>query len=130
LTSVLLIATGCASPAFDAENENAARNRGAVGGALIGATMGALMGGATLAVQGAALGGVAGGVSGSMKDLQDSREADPNQVLADGVSQDTRSDAERRVAELEAEIKLLKLEQQLADMETELEKSAPINEES
>ncbi|WP_172400955.1 glycine zipper domain-containing protein [Vibrio sp. qd031] len=130
LTSTILIATGCSSPAFDAENENAARNRGAAGGALLGATMGALTGDATLAVQGAALGGVAGGVSGSMKDLQDSREADRNQVLADGVSQDTRSDAERRVAELEAEIKLIELEQKLADMETELEKSAPDSEES
>lgn len=99
--TTLLIATGCASPAFDAENEHAARNRGA-----------------------------AGGVSGSMKDLQDSRESDRNQVLADGVSQDTRIDAEHRVAELEAEIKLIELEQKLADMETELEKSAPDSEES
>lgn len=122
--ATLVILTGCASPAFDQENENAARNRGAAGGALLGATMGALTGDAKLAAQGAALGGVAGGVSGSMKDLDDSRSADKNQVLADGMSQDNRSDAEKRVAELEAEIRIKELEQKIADMESKAEQQA------
>jgi hypothetical protein len=122
LKSTLLVATivamaGCSSPAFDTENENAARNRGAAGGALLGATMGALTGDAGLAVKGAALGGVAGGVSGSMQDLNDSRQGERNQVMADGISQDHRSDAEKRLAELEAEIRIRELEQKLADME-------------
>lgn len=115
LISVALFITGCSSPALDAENENAARNRGAVGGALVGATLGALTGDAKLAAQGAAIGGVTGGVAGSMKDLDDSRQSENTQVLADGMSQDNRSDAEKRVAELEAEIRIRELEKQLAD---------------
>ncbi|MDL5026366.1 glycine zipper domain-containing protein [Vibrio sp. BS-M-Sm-2] len=115
LISVALFITGCSSPALDTENENAARNRGAVGGALVGATLGALTGDAKLAAQGAAIGGVTGGVAGSMKDLDDSRQSENNQVLADGMSQDNRSDAEKRVAELEAEIRIRELEKQLAD---------------
>jgi uncharacterized protein YcfJ len=117
--STLVVLAGCASPAFDAENENAARNRGAAGGALVGATLGALTGDAGLAAKGAVAGGVAGGVSGSLKDLDDSRESDRTQILADGVSQDNRSDAEKRVAELEAEIRIRELEQKIADMENE-----------
>ncbi len=117
--STLVVLAGCASPAFDAENENAARNRGAAGGALVGATLGALTGDASLAAKGAVAGGVAGGVSGSMKDLDDSRESDRTQILADGVSQDHRSDTEKRVAELEAEIRIRELEQKIADMENE-----------
>ncbi len=106
--------TGCSSPALDAENENAARNRGATG-ALVGATLGALTGDAKLAAQGAAIGGVTGGVAGSMKDLDDSRQSENTQVLADGMSQDNRSDAEKRVAELEAEIRIRELGKVLAD---------------
>ncbi|GAM56044.1 hypothetical protein JCM19232_3135 [Vibrio ishigakensis] len=120
LCSVLGLAlTGCASSAFDAENENSARNRGAAGGALVGATLGALTGEADLAVKGAVAGGVAGGVAGSMKDLDDARAADRNQTLADGVAGDNRSETEKRVAELEAQIKLLELEKQLAELEAE-----------
>ena len=85
ITSVLVV-TGCSSPAMDKDNENAARNRGA-----------------------------AGGVAGSMKDLDDSRQSENTQVLADGHSQDNRSDAEKRVAELEAELRIMELEQQLAE---------------
>lgn len=117
LIASTFVVTGCASPAMDADNENAARNRGAVGGALVGATLGAVTGDARLAVKGAAVGGVTGGVAGSMKDLEDSRNSKDVQVLADGHSQDNRSDAEKRLAELEAEIKIRELEQQLADLE-------------
>ncbi|GEA61884.1 glycine zipper domain-containing protein [Vibrio comitans] len=119
MSSVLSIAmlVGCSSPAFDAENENAARNRGAAGGALVGATLGALTGEPELAVMGAVAGGVTGGVAGSMKDLEDSRSADRNEVLADGISQDNRSDAEKRLAELEAEIRIKELEAKLAEYE-------------
>ena len=35
LTTLIVTLSGCASPAMDNENENAARNRGAVGGALL-----------------------------------------------------------------------------------------------
>ncbi|GLQ74944.1 glycine zipper family protein [Vibrio penaeicida] len=111
--------TGCASPEFSADDENAARNRGTVGGALLGATAGLLLGSPELAAKGAIAGGVAGGVSGSMKDLEDSRSADRNQVMADGVSQDTRSDAERRAAELEAELRIIELEKQLNEMKAQ-----------
>ncbi|CAH7268389.1 Gly-zipper_Omp domain-containing protein [Vibrio chagasii] len=114
--TLIVTLSGCASPAMDNENENAARNRGAVGGALLGATAGALTGDASLAVKGAALGGVTGGVAGSMKDTDDARNAQRTQVTADGLSQDNRTDAEKRVAEVEAEIKLIELEQQLADL--------------
>ena len=117
LIASTFVVTGCASPAMDADNENAARNRGAVGGALVGATLGALTGDARLAAKGAAVGGVTGGVAGSMKDLEDSRNSKNTQVLADGHSQDNRSDAEKRLAELEAEIKIRELEQQVADLE-------------
>ncbi|CCN82293.1 conserved hypothetical protein [Vibrio nigripulchritudo SFn27] len=115
----LISLAGCASPEFDSDNENAARNRGAAGGALLGATAGLLLGSPELAAKGAIAGGVAGGVSGSMKDLDDSRSADRNQVMADGVSQDTRSDAEKRAAELEAELRILELEKQLAELKGE-----------
>lgn len=54
-----------------------------------------------------------------MKDLEDSRSADRNQVMADGVSQDTRSDAERRAAELEAELRIIELEKQLNEMKAQ-----------
>ncbi|OCH48867.1 hypothetical protein [Aliivibrio fischeri] len=118
LIASTFVVTGCASPAMDADNENAARNRGAVG-----ATLGAVTGDARLAVKGAAVGGVAG----SMKDLEDSRNSKDVQVLADGHSQDNRSDAEKRLAELEAEIKIRELEQQLADLE---EQNNQDNEES
>ncbi|MFA0124919.1 glycine zipper family protein, partial [Vibrio sp. 10N.261.48.A2] len=40
---------------------------------------------------------------------------------ADGLAQDNRTDAEKRVAEVEAEIKLIELEQQLADLKEEKE---------
>lgn len=116
-TTALILLAGCSSPSFDAENENAARNRGAAGGALLGATLGVLTGEPELAIKGAVAGGVAGGVAGSAKDLDDSRGADRNQVLADGISQDNRSDAEKRLAELEAEIRIKELEQKIADME-------------
>ncbi|CCN35854.1 conserved hypothetical protein [Vibrio nigripulchritudo SO65] len=115
----LISLAGCASPEFDSDNENAARNRGAAGGALLGATAGLLLGSPELAAKGAIAGGVAGGVSGSMKDLDDSRSADRNQVMADGVSQDNRSDAEKRAAELEAELRILELEKQLAELKGE-----------
>ena len=115
VTATLMVLAGCASPAFDSDNENAARNRGAAGGVLLGATMGALTGDAGLAAKGAVAGGVAGGVAGSMKDLDDSRSTNDTQILADGVSQDHRSDAEKRVAELEAEIRIKELEAQLAE---------------
>ncbi|MGF1753505.1 glycine zipper domain-containing protein [Vibrio makurazakiensis] len=115
ISVALFVVTGCSSPALDADNENAARNRGAVGGALVGATLGALTGDAKLAAQGAAIGGVTGGVAGSMKDLDDSRQSNNTQVLADGHSQDHRSDAEKRVAELEAELRIRELEQQLSE---------------
>ncbi|EGU60407.1 hypothetical protein VINI7043_02020 [Vibrio nigripulchritudo ATCC 27043] len=115
----LISLAGCASPEFDSDNENAARNRGAAGGALLGATAGLLLGSPELAAKGAIAGGVAGGVNGSMKDLDDSRSADRNQVMADGVSQDTRSDAEKRAAELEAELRILELEKQLAELKGE-----------
>lgn len=119
IIAAALIVTGCSSPALDAENENAARNRGAVGGALVGATLGALTGEPSLAVKGAVAGSVTGGVAGSMKDLDDSRHANNTQTLADGHSQDNRSDAEKRVAELEAEIRIRELEQQLADIQAQ-----------
>ncbi|MFA0438902.1 hypothetical protein BCU70_12115 [Vibrio sp. 10N.286.49.C2] len=119
VTATLMVLAGCASPAFDSDNENAARNRGAAGGVLLGATMGALTGDAGLAAKGAVAGGVAGGVAGSMKDLDDSRSSSDTQVLADSVSQDHRSDAEKRVAELEAEIRIRELEEQLAEAEKE-----------
>ncbi|MFA1561340.1 hypothetical protein [Aliivibrio fischeri] len=122
LIASTFVVTGCASPAMDADNENAARNRGAVG-----ATLGAVTGDARLAVKSAAVGGVTGGVAGSMKDLEDSRNSKDVQVLADGHSQDNRSDAEKRLAELEAEIKIRELEQQLADLE---EQNNQDNEES
>jgi uncharacterized protein YcfJ len=111
----VMVVTGCSSPAMDKDNENAARNRGAAGGALMGATLGALTGEPGLAVKGAVAGGVTGGVAGSMKDLDDSRQTENTQVLADGHSQDNRSDAEKRVAELEAELRIMELEQQLAE---------------
>ncbi|MFA0173333.1 glycine zipper domain-containing protein, partial [Vibrio splendidus] len=116
LATLIVTLSGCSSPAMDNENENAARNRGAVGGALLGATAGALTGDASLAVKGAALGGVTGGVAGSMKDTDDARNAQRTQVTADGLAKDNRTDAEKRVAEVEAEIKLIELEQQLADL--------------
>lgn len=43
--------TGCASPEFSADDENAARNRGTVGGALLGATAGLLLGSPELAAK-------------------------------------------------------------------------------
>ncbi|MGV2989396.1 glycine zipper family protein [Vibrio sp. E150_011] len=119
VTATLMVLAGCASPAFDSDNENAARNRGAAGGVLLGATVGALTGDAGLAAKTAVAGGVAGGVAGSMKDLDDSRSSSDTKVLADGVSQDHRSDAEKRVAELEAEIRIRELEEQLAEAEKE-----------
>ena len=128
VTIALMVTAGCASPAFDSDNENAARNRGAAGGALLGATLGAATGDVGLAAKGAAVGGVAGGVAGSMKDLDDFREGERNQVLSDGISQDNRSDAEKKLAELEAEIKIRELEQKLADMD--VDSSATANEES
>ena len=116
LAALVVTLSGCVSPAMGNENENAARNRDAVGGALLGATAGALTVDASLAVKGAALGGVTGGFAGSMKDTDDARNAQRTQVTADGLSQDNRTDAERRVAEVEAEIKLIELEQQLAEL--------------
>jgi uncharacterized protein YcfJ len=115
--ATLALLAGCASPAFDKDNENAARNRGAAGGALLGATMGVLTGEPELAVKGAVAGGVAGGVAGSMKDLDDSRETGRTETLADGIKQDNRSDPEKRADELEAEIRIRELEQKLAEME-------------
>ena len=115
IIAAALVVTGCSSPALDADNENAARNRGAAGGALMGATLGALTGEPSLAVKGAVAGGVTGGVAGSMKDIDDSRQSDNTKVLAEGHSQDNRSDAEKRVAELEAELRIKELEQQLAE---------------
>ena len=115
ILTAAFVVTGCSSTGMDADNENAARNRGAAGGALVGATLGALTGEPSLAVKGAVAGGVTGGVAGSMKDLDDSRQSKNTQVLADGHSQDNRSDAEKRVAELEAEIRIMELEQQLAE---------------
>ena len=88
---------------------------------MLGATAGALTGDASLAVKGAALGGVTGGVAGSMKDTDDARNAQRTQVTADGLAQDNRTDAEKRVAEVEAEIKLIELEQQLAELNEEKE---------
>lgn len=115
LLASLFTVTGCASnDALDAENKNASRNRGAVGGALLGATAGALTGDASLAAKGAA----AGAVAGSMKDVDDARQTERSEIQADGLSQDNRSDAEKRVAELEAEIKIKELEAKLAEMES------------
>lgn len=116
-TASLVLIAGCSSPTFDAENENANRNRGAAGGALLGATMGVLVGEPDLAVKGAVAGGVAGGVAGSMKDLEDARQTQRTDTIAEGLKQDNRSDAERRAAELEAEIRIRELEQQLAEMD-------------
>ena len=42
-------------------------------------------------------------------------------MTADGLAQDNRTDAEKRVAEVEAEIKLIELEQQLAELNEEKE---------
>ncbi len=117
--STLTLLAGCSSPAFDAENENSARNRGAAGGALLGATLGVLTGEPELAVKGAVAGGVTGGVAGSMKDLEDSRETKRTEILADGIKQDHRSEAEMRADELEAQIRIKELEQKLADMEAQ-----------
>ncbi|WP_422398538.1 glycine zipper family protein [Vibrio breoganii] len=118
LIASLFTVTGCASnEAMDAENKNAGRNRGAIGGALLGATAGALTGDASLAAKGAVAGGVAGGVAGSMKDVDDARSKDRTEIQADGLKQDNRSDAEKRLAELEAEVKIKELEAKLADME-------------
>ena len=75
-----------------------------------------LTGDASLAVKGAAAGGVTGGVAGTMKDTEEARESKRNAVLSEGVSQDHRSETEKRVAEAEAEIKLIELERQLAEM--------------
>lgn len=117
--STLALLAGCSSPAFDSENENSARNRGAAGGALLGATMGVLTGEPELAVKGAVAGGVAGGVAGSMKDFEDSRETNRTEILADGIKQDNRSEAEMRADELEAQIRIKELEQKLAEMEAQ-----------
>ena len=117
--SVIAITAGCAST--DPNNENAYRNRGAVGGAVLGATAGALAGDASLAAKGAAAGAVAGGVAGSMQDLNNHHETQRTQVLADGFSGGQKSQAEKRAAELEAEIRIYELEKQLAELKGESE---------
>ncbi|MEH6451764.1 MAG: hypothetical protein V7782_01870 [Psychromonas sp.] len=68
-------------------------------------------------MQGAAIGGIAGGVGGAMEDTESARENNRNQVLAESIARDNRSDAELRVAEIEAEIKLMKLQCQLPELE-------------
>jgi|GEM_PF-2939572 len=116
ITVLSLSLGGCASPAFDNENENAMRNKGAAGGALLGATAGLLTGEPDLIVKGAIAGGVAGGVGGTMKDTEDARHAERNHVLAEGAKQDNRTEAEKRAADLEAELRIMELEKQIAEM--------------
>ena len=89
--ATLLAATAFLLPTYllagcQADGEdNEGMRRGAASGALLGLTLGALTGDAELAARGAIVGGVAGGTAGSMADLENKRETQRTEIMADAI---------------------------------------------
>ncbi|NOR58152.1 MAG: hypothetical protein GQ474_06490 [Sulfurimonas sp.] len=84
-TCVLLLATGCATKG-ETESVKRGAKVGAIGGGVMGLALGAMTGDARIAVAGAAMGAAAGGAGGAMHELQDTRESQRNQIMADAIA--------------------------------------------